>query len=265
VREAKVNSSWTRPNAAYEEALVRFVDLLLQEEPHNSFLADLQEFQYLTSHCGMLNALSQTLLKITSPGIPDFYQGSELWDLSLVDPDNRRPVDFGLRRRRLEGLRQGEEKAGPLALARELAADMRDGRIKLYLIRQALRLRSGERELFEGGSYLPLEVRGERADHVCAFERSLGERSVIVAAPRFFTRLVREPGELPLGQEVWQGTRIVLPPEAEGGRYRNVFTGEILASERQEGGGRLYLAEALADFPVALLERLSHPQPRRPE
>jgi (1->4)-alpha-D-glucan 1-alpha-D-glucosylmutase len=265
VREAKVNSSWTRPNAAYEEALVRFVDLLLQEEPHNSFLADLQEFQYLTSHCGMLNALSQTLLKITSPGIPDFYQGSELWDLSLVDPDNRRPVDFGLRRRRLEGLRQGEEKAGPLALARELAADMRDGRIKLYLIRQALRLRSGERELFEGGSYLPLEVRGERADHVCAFERSLGERSVIVVAPRFFTRLVREPGELPLGQEVWQGTRIVLPPEAEGGRYRNVFTGEILASERQEGGGRLYLAEALADFPVALLERLSHPQPRRPE
>jgi (1->4)-alpha-D-glucan 1-alpha-D-glucosylmutase len=264
VREAKVNSSWTRPNAAYEEALVRFVDLLLQEDSHNSFLADMEEFQLLTSHCGMLNALSQTLLKITAPGIPDFYQGSELWDLSLVDPDNRRPVDFGLRRRRLEEIRQGEEKAGPLALARELVSEMRDGRIKLYLIRQALGLRSGKRELFERGGYLPLEVRGERADHLCAFERSLGDSSVIAVAPRFFTRLVGGPGELPLGREVWLGTRIVLPPEAEGGRYRNVFTGEILESERQEGGERLYLGEVLADFPVALLEKLPHPHPDPP-
>jgi (1->4)-alpha-D-glucan 1-alpha-D-glucosylmutase len=256
VREAKVNSSWTRPNAAYEEALVGFVDLLLQEDPHHTFLADILEFQRLTSHCGMLNALAQTLLKITSPGIPDFYQGSELWDLSLVDPDNRRPVDFGLRRRRLEEIRQKEEKAGPLALARELAAAMCDGRIKLYLIRQALGLRRREHELFERGSYLPLEVRGERSDHVCAFERSLGESSVIVASPRFFTRLTQEPGELPLGPEVWLGTRIVLPPEGRGGRYRNVFTGEMLAPERQEGGAMLHLAEVLANFPVALLERV---------
>jgi (1->4)-alpha-D-glucan 1-alpha-D-glucosylmutase len=133
---------------------------------------------------------------------------------------------------------------------------MRDGSIKLYLIRQALGLRHRERELFERGSCLPLEVQGERADHICAFERSLGDSSVIAVAPRFFTRLVREPGELPLGQEVWQGTRIVFPPEAGGGRYRNVFTGEILASERQEGARVLVLAEILADFPVALLERI---------
>lgn len=256
VREAKVNSSWTRPNAAYEEALIRFIDLLLQEDPLNTFLADMREFQGLTSHCGMLNALSQTLLKITAPGIPDFYQGSELWDLSLVDPDNRRPVDFGLRRRRLEEIRQGEKKAGLLALARELAAEMRDGRIKLYLIRQALGLRSGKRELFERGSYLPLEVRGERSDHLCAFERKLGDSSVIVAAPRFFTRLVEGPGELPQGREVWQTTRIVLPAGGEGGRYRNVFTGEICEAVRREGGEGLHLAEVLADFPVALLERV---------
>jgi (1->4)-alpha-D-glucan 1-alpha-D-glucosylmutase len=212
----------------------------------------------------MLNALSQTLLKMTAPGIPDFYQGSELWDLSLVDPDNRRPVDFGLRRRRLEEIRQEEEKAGPLALARELTANMRDGRIKLYLIRQALRLRSGKRELFEEGNYLPLEVRGEGADHLCAFERSLDKDSVIVAAPRFFTRLVGGPGELPLGQEVWQETRIVLPPEGKGGCYRNVFTGEILATEGEEAGEVLYLADVLADFPVALLERIPHPHPDPP-
>jgi (1->4)-alpha-D-glucan 1-alpha-D-glucosylmutase len=256
VREAKVNSSWISPNAAYEDALVRFADLLLQEDPQNHFLADMEEFQRLTGHCGMLNSLSQTLLKITAPGIPDFYQGSELWDLSLVDPDNRRPVDFWLRCRRLEEISLGVANAGLPALARTLAAEMCDGRIKLYLIRQALGLRNRERELFEKGSYVPLEVRGERADNVCAFMRSLGEASAIAVAPRFFTRLVGGPGELPLGREVWQATRIVFPPEAGGGRYRNVFTGEILASERQEAGEMLYLADLLADFPVALLERV---------
>jgi (1->4)-alpha-D-glucan 1-alpha-D-glucosylmutase len=259
VREAKVNSSWTRPNAAHEEALVRFVDLLLEETPDNHFLTDLREFQRLTSHCGMLNSLSQTLLKMTVPGIPDFYQGSELWDLSLVDPDNRRPVDFELRRRRLEAIRQQEEQAGPLALAREFATDMRDGSIKMYLIRQALGLRSGQRELFEKGAYLPFEVQGERADHVCAFARSLGDASIIAVAPRFFTRLVGDPGWQPLGPEVWQGTRIVLSPEGIGGRYRNVFTGEILAAARREGSWMLALAEVLANFPVALLERVGTP------
>jgi len=256
VREAKINSSWISPNAAYEEALARFVELLLQEDVHNQFLPEMREFQRLTSYCGMLNALSQTLLKMTSPGIPDFYQGSELWDLSLVDPDNRRPVDFELRRRRLEDVRNGQEKAGSLFFARKLAADMGDGRIKLYLIRQALRLRHRERELFERGRYLPLEVQGERADHICAFERSLGEGSVIVVAPRFFTRLIGQPGELPLGQQIWQGTRIVLPSEVGGGRYRNVFTGEVVEPVREEAGEGLCLAEVLADFPVALLERI---------
>jgi len=256
VREAKVNSSWIRPNAAYEEAVVRFVDLLLQDDPENQFLADLEEFQRLTSHCGMLNSLSQTLLKITSPGIPDFYQGCELWDFSLVDPDNRRPVDFELRRRRLGDLRQQEEKIGRLALARKLAADMSDGSIKLHLIRQALDLRHRERELFEAGEYLPLEARGARADHVCAYERHLGGKSVVVAAPRFFTRLVPEPSAAPPGPEVWEGTRIVLPAEGAEGLYRNVFSGETLSSEREEGDEVLSLANLLADFPVALLERV---------
>jgi (1->4)-alpha-D-glucan 1-alpha-D-glucosylmutase len=203
----------------------------------------------------MYNALSQTLLKTTSPGIPDFYQGSELWDLSLVDPDNRRPVDFALRRRHLEELGKKEGETGTLDLARELCDTMGDGRIKLFLIRQALGFRSARRQLFEEGSYLPLEVRGERSDHVCAFERKRGETAVIVVAPRFFTRLIQSPEELPLGREVWENTRIVLPPGEEE-RYRNVFTGEISLSRRQEDLGVLLLSEVLAAFPVALLERI---------
>jgi (1->4)-alpha-D-glucan 1-alpha-D-glucosylmutase len=258
VREAKVNSSWISPHEAYEEALLHFVDLLLQEIPGNLFLADMGAFQVLTSLCGMYNALSQTLLKTTSPGIPDFYQGSELWDLSLVDPDNRRPVDFALRRRHLEELGKKEGETGTLDLARELCDTMGDGRIKLFLIRQALGFRSARRQLFEEGSYLPLEVRGERSDHVCAFERRLGETAVIVVTPRFFTRLIQSPEERPLGREVWENTRIVLPPGEEE-RYRNVFTGEISLSRRQEDLGVLLLSELLAAFPVALLERIGAP------
>jgi len=254
VREAKLNSSWIRPNAAYEEALLRFVELLL-EESDNPFLADLRQFQELTSHCGMLNSLSQTLLKLTAPGIPDFYQGSELWDFSLVDPDNRRPVDFDLRRRHLESLRSGETR-GLLPLCRELTAAPGDGRVKLFLIRQALKVRRRERELFERGDYLPLEAAGERAEHLCAFARVLGDRAIIAVAPRFFTRLIDHPGELPLGEDVWRSTAIGLPPGAGGCRFRNLFTGEILASRAQAPGARLHLGEVLAAFPVALLEKV---------
>lgn len=257
VREAKLNSSWISPNTSYEEALTGFVDAILSEVPHNQFLADMREFQRLTSHCGMLNALSQTLLKLTSPGIPDLYQGSELWDLSLVDPDNRRPVDFEVRKRALAELKGGEAAAGPLALARMLSAEMRDGRIKLYLICRALKLRNEQRQLFENGQYLPLDVDGEHADNVCAFARIGNEGSALVVAPRFFTRLVRHPGDLPLGRGVWQSTMIVLPGEREGERYRNVFTGEILEPEWRKGRGGLYLADLLSSFPVALLEKVT--------
>ncbi len=256
VREAKVNSSWINPNTPYEKALTGFVDTILSEVPHNQFLADMRDFQRLTCHCGMLNSLSQTLLKITAPGIPDFYQGSELWDLSLVDPDNRRPVDFETRKRGIAELKGGEAAAGPLALARMLSADMCDGRIKLYLICKALRLRNIRCRLFENGQYIPLAADGERTGNVCAFARISDESSVIVVAPRFFTRLLRHPGDLSLGRQVWQNTRTILPSEMKEERYRNVFTGEILEPEWQEGRGLLYLADLLSGFPVALLESI---------
>ena len=257
VREAKESSSWISPNFAYEEALSGFIAAILSDASDNRFLADIREFQQITSYCGKLNSLSGTLLKITSPGIPDFYQGSELWDFSLVDPDNRRPVDFAIRKRALAELKGGEAAAGPLTLARMLAADMRDGRIKLYLICQALKLRNDRLRLFEKGQYTPLPAAGERADNVCAFARSDEGGSVVVVAPRFFTRLVRHPGDAPLGREVWQGTRIVLPAGQGGDRYRNVFTGEVLEPARQEDGSVLHLSDIISDFPVALLERVT--------
>lgn len=253
VREAKENSSWISPNLAYEEALTVFVDTILSEAPHNRFLADIREFQQLTSHCGKLNSLSCTLLKITVPGVPDFYQGNELWDFSLVDPDNRRPVDFSIRKRALAELKGGEAAAGPLNLARMLTADMRAGRIKLYLICQALKLRNEKCRLFENGQYIPLSAEGERSVSVCAFARIHEGEAVLVVAPRFFTRLARRPGDLPLGREVWLGTRIVLPAELRGESYRNVFTGEVLEPVLQEDGSVLHLSDIIADFPVALL------------
>lgn len=248
VREAKVNSSWIRPNLPYEEALQRFIDRLLETGRANLFLADLAAFQQRVGYCGMLNSLSQTLLKMTVPGIPDFYQGTELWDLSLVDPDNRRPVDFVYRRRLLAQLRQ-QAAADLPGLAAELAAAPEDGRVKLFLIRQALALRNGQRDLFEQGDYRPLEVAGERAEQVCSFARTLGEQAVLVVAPRLFASLAGQPGELPLGARAWGDTRLLLPEDLRNRKYRQVLTGRWMTADDALG-----LAAVLAEFPVALLQ-----------
>jgi len=256
VREAKVNSSWINPDSAYEDALMSFVDMILADTQTNRFLDDFRSFHPLISNCGMFSSLSQTLLKITSPGVPDFYQGSELWDLNLVDPDNRHPVDYDQRLMLLDALKRAESALGPLRLVRDLLTTMSDGKVKLFLIRKALSCRNERRELFESGRYLPCEVMGEKAEQVCAFERSLDLDAIVVVAPRFFTRLVSDARSLPLGEEVWGGTRIVAPCEIPGSRYRNVFTGEIVSSITEDGGAVLKVAEVLANFPVALLERI---------
>ncbi len=256
VREAKVNTSWINPDSTYEDALLKFIDTLLVTSQANRFLDDFTSFHSLISPCGIFNSLSQTLLKITSPGIPDFYQGCELWDLNLVDPDNRHPVDYSLRVRLLDALKRAESATDSSRLVRDLLATVEDGRVKLYLIWKALSWRNARRDLFEAGRYLPLEAKGEKADCVCVFERSLDMASVVVVAPRFFTRLAGGADSLPLGSEVWGDTRIVTPFEAPGTRYRNIFTGEILSSISEADVAVLKLADVLANFPVALLERL---------
>jgi len=254
MREAKVNTSWINPNPLHEEAALHFVDTILRDVPANGFLADLRRTLPPLNRCGMLNSLSQTLLKAASPGIPDFYQGTELWDFSLVDPDNRRPVDFQKRAVMLEGLRTAEAERGTLVLVRELLETMADGRVKLYLIWKVLCFRREHRSLFELGKYLPLEVQGERSDNVCAFERYNNGETVIAVAPLFFTRLGVPSGGLPLGAEVWGDTRIAVPFESAGRAYRNILTGERVVTALREGQTTLPLSAALANFPVALLE-----------
>jgi (1->4)-alpha-D-glucan 1-alpha-D-glucosylmutase len=256
IREAKVHTSWLSPNSPHEDAVMNFIDSILKDSPSNHFLADFASFQKLTAACGIFNSLSQTLLMIASPGIPDFYQGNELWDFSLVDPDNRRPVDFHIRKKLLDELMQKDATDGPLQTARDVVATRNDGRIKLYLTCKALNFRRENRELFESGNYLPLTVEGACQEHVCAFERSIRDSSVTVVVPRFCSRLIRDSSGLPLGPEVWQDTRIIQSSGTPASSYRNIFTGEVLVLDQQETGPGLALREILSVYPVALLERI---------
>lgn len=256
LREAKVNTSWINPNTNYENTLVNFIEAILNNKRRNKFLKDFQVFQKKISAYGIYNSLSQTLLKITSPGIPDFYQGTELWDFSLVDPDNRRPVDYNIRINMLEELKRNEREMPLWKLANELTINKDTGKIKLYLTYNALNYRKAHREIFERGEYIPLETTGERSDNTCSFMRKFENSAVLVVAPRFITRLIPQPESLPFGKEVWKDSFIVLPNEETEKKYRNIFTGEIVTTVRYKESTILYLSEIFAHFPVALMERV---------
>jgi (1->4)-alpha-D-glucan 1-alpha-D-glucosylmutase len=253
-REAKVNTSWINPNEKYEHALLSFVHALLTPSAENRFLQNFMPFQQMISHYGMFNSLSQTLLKICAPGVPDFYQGTELWDYRLVDPDNRGPVDLERRAAMLADLKRKESETTGVHLAGELSQSKDDGRIKMYLTSKALAHRKANRTLFEQGEYLPLSASGPRGEHVCAFERRRNSASAIVVVPRFLTRLITGAVALPFGKGVWEDSRLLLPGAGAGQAYRNVFTGEILTVMIENGDAAVYLADLFASFPVALLE-----------
>ncbi|MFZ5996743.1 MAG: malto-oligosyltrehalose synthase [Nitrospirota bacterium] len=255
LREGKVNSSWINMEGPYEEALMTFIDATMDNAPDNDFKRDLERFQKKISHYGMLNCLSQTLLKITSPGVPDFYQGTELWKFCLVDPDNRRPVDYRIRAALLKELKQAERERPLKDIARELLANKNDGRVKLFVTYKALNYRRDNRALFEKGDYTILDAGGKGAQSVCAFARTFEGKAALVIAPRFFTRLA-PPGEPPVGPRVWNNTFVAVSFEAPGALFRNVFTGETVTSQGNDGTAVIALAEALAVFPLALLEKV---------
>jgi (1->4)-alpha-D-glucan 1-alpha-D-glucosylmutase len=250
LREAKVNSSWIVPNIAYEEACLIFIDSILNREGENAFLEDFEPFQKKVSHYGMLNSLSQTLLKIGSPGVPDFYQGTDIWDFSLVDPDNRRPVDYEVRQRLLRQIKKAETEKGATQLCRELSMSMEDGRIKLYVISKALKCRRLNRTVFEDGRYVPLEVTGLGKNNVVAFLRASGRQTLCVVVPRLLSMIVGE-GRLPFGS-VWKDTFVIIPSHKPL-RYRNIYTEEVLSTVDRSGATGIPLSELLSDFPVALL------------
>jgi (1->4)-alpha-D-glucan 1-alpha-D-glucosylmutase len=228
-REAKAFTSWTRVNGAWEEELRTFITKVLADE---EFLADLEAFTAPLVAPGRISSLAQTLIRLTAPGVPDTYQGTEIWDLSLVDPDNRRPVDYGLRRRLLAELKGGLSPE-------QILARMDDGLPKLWVLHRALELRRCLPEAFgEEGAYEPLAARGERAGHAVAFVR--GGQAVTVA-PRLVIGLDRD----------WQDTALDLPA----GSWRNELTGERIE------GGEIRLRDLLGRFPAALLSRPSPPAP----
>ena len=245
VREAKIHTAWLKPDTEYEEAYVSFAEKILARSQANAFLEDIIPFCRRVSHYGMLNSLSQTLIKITSPGVPDFYQGTELWDLSLVDPDNRRPVDFEGRRAMLSDIRE-QDDADIGRLVRDLLSTKEDGRIKLFLIYRALRERKANREIFRSGEYLPLDSDGSFRSHVIVFARRYQRQWALVVAPRFLSRLIQE-GDLPLGRQVWQDTEVIMPDGAPAA-WRNAVTGEVLSADKALSVGDIFLS-----FPVALL------------
>lgn len=244
-REAKVNTAWLTPNSAYEEALAAFAGEVLSPGEENLFLRDFLPFQQKVTWYGILNSLSQVLIKITAPGVPDFYQGAELWDLNLVDPDNRRAVDFDNRRTFLE---KTDKKAvsDPLGLIGDLLSDPGDGKLKLFLISTALRARNRYHTVFGSGTYLPLSVFGKYRQHVLAFARSDGSTSSVTVAPRFFTGLARV-GKFPLGIPIWQDTEVFLP-EGHSEYWEDVFTRETVSARTS-----LRIAEILKHFPVSML------------
>lgn len=246
IREAKIHTAWLRPDSEYEELCVEFVEKILDNSSSNDFLAKFVPFAEQVAYYGMFNSLSQTLLKITSPGVPDFYQGTEFWELSLVDPDNRRPVDFDKRRECLQYI-QEQSKNNLDSLLQELLNSKQDGRIKLFLIAQALKARKDYLAVFEKGDYLSLTVEGAKKDCVVAFARRYGEQMAIIVAPRFFTQLM-EVKQNPLGEDVWQDTQILIP-QSPNVPWVDTITGNSFKLEE----ARLNLSQVLANFPVALL------------
>jgi (1->4)-alpha-D-glucan 1-alpha-D-glucosylmutase len=225
----------------------------------NPFLAAAGKFAQHVAFFGRLNSLAQVVLKLTSPGVPDLYQGNEAWDLSLVDPDNRRPVDFAGRRKMLDGLRSILD-SDPPDLARQVAdllAHSIDGRIKMYLTAKTLRYRRQQQELFSRAAYAPVSPVGSRASAVCAYLWK-HETSQIAVTACIRPATVSAGREVPpLGTEAWADTFLPLPEAKPGAAWRNVLTGETLVAQECGGSVGLWLKEVFAVLPVAVVEMKS--------
>ena len=244
MREAKQETGWTTPDPAYEDGVEQFVRRILDPVSGRPFLADLLPFQARLARIGAVNGLAQTLLKLTVPGVPDTYQGTELWDLSLVDPDNRRPVDFGLRERWV---------AEPLPAA-DLLRDWQSGRIKQHVVARTLALRSRLPELFGQGEYVPLATAGAHAERVVAFLRRSPQAVVLVLVPRLIAPLLPDSGELLPPPDAWADTALELPEAWAGAAAEVTLTDELSGQRRTlPASGPVPVADLLDTLPLAML------------
>ena len=239
LNEAKMNTSWVQPNELWLSATSEFVARILEAHPKNKFLPAFLPLATEAARLGAINSLSQTLLKLSSPGVPDIYQGNEIWDLSLVDPDNRRPVDYALRRAMLDTLAKVEPG--------ELMASWPDGRIKMYLTHRILRFRREHPALFEKGDYLPLKVSGTFADCAVSFARQLAGQAIVIIAPRLTSRI----GFPPLADR-WQDTFVEIPGRDRSHTVRDLFTSADLSIH----DGKLMLKDTMSTLPFAVVTNL---------
>lgn len=249
MREAKVHSSWALPNAEYEDATLSFIRRILDRSTKSLFLSDFLPMAQNVAFIGALSSLSQTVLKFTAPGVPDLYQGSELWDFSLVDPDNRRPVDYAKRSEILQALRREYATRDEDAFAGELLGSWQDGRIKMYLTWKLLSLRQANRESFIDGGYLPLETSGPFSENLCAFARD----RILVIVPRLLGAVIGASMRAPLG-EIWENTHVVLPNSFA---YQNIFTGARIEPTESVDGPQVEIAEIFARLPVAVFQQIA--------
>ncbi|QAY93259.1 malto-oligosyltrehalose synthase [Pseudomonas sp. ACM7] len=243
LREAKLQSSWSAPNEAYEQAVHQFLQRLLLSPEGELLRAALGKAAKSIAVPGALNGLAQTLLRMTVPGVPDLYQGNEYWDFSLVDPDNRRPVDYASRQQSMQT---------PLELP-ELLANWRDGRIKQALIAHVLNLRLEHTELFRRGTYQALEVVGSQAHRVLAFARSLEGKRAIVIVPIRCAELLKNSAEPRIGAPLWGDTRVKLPFTAPDENLEGLFSSTPVTPQRE-----LNISTALGDFPINLFIQTTH-------
>jgi (1->4)-alpha-D-glucan 1-alpha-D-glucosylmutase len=262
LREAKVHTSWLSPDEEYEKAVTRFVAAILDRGRSAPFLDSCRALRSHVAELGIYNGLAQVLIKITAPGVPDFYQGTEFWDLNLVDPDNRRPVDYEKRREALTAFR-GCATALP-QLASQLLEHRADGRVKLFVTTRALTTRTERRGVYERGEYVPLTASGSLRDHVFAFARCLGSDVAITCVPRLLAPVVADSGTPPIGS-VWGDARLDVSTAVNepGIRLRDVFTGTTIEADETR---TIPLATVFERFPLALLvtERSAPSRPSRP-
>jgi (1->4)-alpha-D-glucan 1-alpha-D-glucosylmutase len=244
VREAMVHTRWTVPNLDHEKALIDFVFAILEDSPDNRFLQNFKPFAAKLAFHGALNSLSQLVLKLTSPGVADFYQGTELWDLRLVDPDNRGPVDFEHRRQLLAQVDNN-------GCSSRLMAGWQDGQVKMYVMRRGLHFRRDNAALFLKGDYVSVEAEGLHRDCVVAMARRFRSDWCIAVVPRFTTRLA--PAEDQLWGH-WGDTRIVLPKEAPP-RWTSVLNSEN-HHEMKTIDRTLLVSDLLDGFPVAMFSSI---------
>jgi (1->4)-alpha-D-glucan 1-alpha-D-glucosylmutase len=248
MREAKVFTSWLNPSVEHEKAMTRFVDVVLSPQ-NRAFRDDFLQLHETVSRCGIYNSMAQLALKSCAPGVPDFYQGSELWDFSLVDPDNRRPVDYERRRQLLAALDADCARDGRLAVAGRVL-EARDDRLKLFATSMLLRARAEACDIFTHGDYNPVTVQGAQRDHVFAFVRQRGDRRVIVAVPRLVATLLSHVDTSPTGERVWQDTLLVPPGNWSGGLH-DAMTDRCVPIQPDTGAIRA--ADAFEHFPIAVL------------